>query len=99
MIPEDVKSKISSESNERYKNLYNLSAEMWTSNQLVDRLIKSFSAGAEFGYSLSLQTIQDKDRGIAKLEALLEITEDQRKSWADMCIRKQALLDEMIANK
>ena len=43
--------------------------------------------------------VLDAIEHVKTLKRLLAITEEQRKSWADMCIKKQARIEELEKQK
>jgi hypothetical protein len=41
------------------------------------------------------QNVLDVIRHVRKLYKIIQTTEQQRKDWADLCIKKQARIDEL----
>lgn len=48
----------------------------------------SLREAASFGYQLAQEEIE-------RLKRLLDLTEEQRKAWANLCIKKQARIEEL----
>lgn len=63
---------------------------------------KAFRDGQDSGYSLASAQLEEKEKEIVELKRSvldgLKVEaekESQRKEWADMCIKKQAMIEEM----
>lgn len=91
-IPQDIKDKIANEGFTYTSDLCGGEGEDWgniNENKFHGKdIFRAFTEAASFGYKLAQEEI-------TRLNEVLALKEQQRKEWADMCVRKQGEVERI----